>query len=152
MHAEKTELFLREAKFCGRLITADGVRPDPRKLDSILNMHTPSTGAELQQLLTATNWMRTSIPSYAELTAPLHPRMDRVYTAVGNRTKRAVSKFSLASSWGTAHDHAFDKIKNQLAVSFKLAHPKPNHSMCLFTDASDTHWVAVRTQVLHIDW
>eukprot|EP00171_Calliarthron_tuberculosum_P001247 IDg1247t1 len=39
------------------------------------------------------------------------------------------------------------KIKNQLAAATKLSLPKPDYNMCLFTDASDTHWASILTQV-----
>lgn len=147
LHAEKCQFFLKEAKFCGRIISATGVRHDPRKLEAMLNMKNPTTGAELQQLLCATNWMRTSIPSYSELIAPLHDLLEKAYTAVGSRTRKAVRRYNLRSSWGPNHDQAFAKVKKQLAASTELAHPNPDCNMCLFTDASESHWAAILTQV-----
>lgn len=38
LHAKKCELFLREAKFCGRLIDSDGVRHYPRAFETLANM------------------------------------------------------------------------------------------------------------------
>lgn len=55
LDAEKTDLCLRQARFCGRLITSNGFKHDPRELEAILNMSILSTDAELQQLLCATN-------------------------------------------------------------------------------------------------
>ncbi len=55
-------------------------------------------GHELQQLLCATNWMRNSLPAYAESIAPLHNLMEQTYTKAGGRTKQAVRKLSIASS------------------------------------------------------
>lgn len=147
IHAEKTELFLREARFCGRVLSRDGLKFDPRHFESLLQMQSPKMGGDLQQLLCATNWMRTSIPTYAETIAPLHNLMEKVYQNVGSRTKRAVSKISLTSLWGPPHDDAFATIKRQLAAATRLAHPKVGSELCLFTDASDTHWAAVLTQV-----
>ena len=146
VHAEKGSFFGKQATFCGRIINAQGVQYHPRHFESLLAMNKPTTAAELQQLLCATNWMRSSIPSYAETIAPLHILMEKAYSKAGKRTKHAVRKISLANEWGANHDAAFASIKSQLAAKVKLAHPKPDHIMCLFTDASDTHWAAILTQ------
>jgi hypothetical protein len=63
--------FLREANFCGRLISADGTQFDPKGLRTLKQMQTPETGSDLYQVLCAMNWMRVSIPDYAQLMASL---------------------------------------------------------------------------------
>ncbi len=50
--------------------------------------------------------MRTLFPAYAETIAPLHELMEIVYTKAGRRTKKAVRKIPLDSSWGANHDSA----------------------------------------------
>jgi RNase H-like domain found in reverse transcriptase len=40
-------------------------------------------------------------------------------------------------------------VKSSLANSVKLAFPRDERALCLFTDASETHWSAVVTQVPH---
>ena len=147
VHAEKTKFFMREAKFCGRIISAEGVKYHPRQFDSLLNMKRPTMEADLQQFLCATNWMRNSIPEYATRIEPLHKLLETCYKKAGKRTKRALRNLSITSLWGTIHDDTFASIKSQLAAAVKLAHPKPNTALCLFTDASETHWSAILTQV-----
>lgn len=58
-----------------------------------------------------------------------------------------MSKIRVTDSWGCEHDEAFTRIKQNLAASTKLAQSKRDYTMCLFTDASDTHWAAVLTQI-----
>lgn len=147
IHAEKTHFFLRKATFCGRAISSDGIQFEPLHPNALLKMETPRMGNELQQFLCATNWMRTSIPEYAKVIAPLHRLMEDVYKKTKSRTKRSVAKIHLNSLWGEDHDAAFSAIIQQLAVATKLAQPKPDHNLCLFTDASSEHWAAIFTQV-----
>lgn len=147
LHASNCSFFLKQVNFCGRRISADGVTHDPRNFEVITSMKQPRTGAELQQFLCATNWMRPSLPDYSRLIHPLHELMESIYTAAGKRTKKAATKFNLDDQWGVEHTHCFNAIQNQLAASTKLAFPKSTHALCLFTDASDTHWAAVLTQV-----
>jgi RNase H-like domain found in reverse transcriptase/Reverse transcriptase (RNA-dependent DNA polymerase)/Integrase zinc binding domain/Integrase core domain/Aspartyl protease len=148
----KTECFLREATFCGRLISADGVKYDPKGLQTLKDMQTPETGADLYQFISAMNWMRTSIPNFALLMAPLARLMESVHHSAGNkRTKASVKKTSLTSMWTQEHELAFQAVKEQLMSAVTLAHPKESCSTHVFTDASETHWSSITTQVLKED-
>jgi len=148
IHAEKSNFFSKKVQFCGRIISSDGVQFHPRHYESLVSMKKPTMAGELQQLLCATNWMRTSIPNYAVVVEPLHNLMEDAYSkASGKRTKRAIRNISVADNWGAIHDQSFDTIKKQLVAAVKLSHPKSEHDLCLFTDASDTHWSAILTQV-----
>lgn len=148
LHAEKCTLFAREVTFCGRLLSETGIRHNPRNLAALVNMSRPSTGAELQQFLCAANWCRTSIPDYSRRAAPLHDLLEGVYKTAGHRSKARIRKIPLVA-WGTMHDAAFSDIKQQLGNSAELAHVRPEDefALCLFTDASDTHWGSVLTQI-----
>jgi len=110
-------------------------------------MHSSVNGGDLQQFICATNWMRSSIPEYTKVVAPLHNLMESCYAIAKKRTKRAVRNISLTELWGADHDVAFHQVKSSLAQSLKLAHPKDGYVTCLFADASDTHWSSVLTQV-----
>ena len=48
IHAEKSSFFLKEAKFYGKIISADGVRFDPRNMAGIVDMKKPEKANELQ--------------------------------------------------------------------------------------------------------
>ena len=109
-------------------------------------MQKPTFAHELQQVICAANWMRNSIPSYSQRIAPLHDLLESCYKEVGKRSKKALRKLSITTSWGASHDAAFSDIKKQLIASVKLALPKLDQNLCLFTDASDSHW-AILTQV-----
>lgn len=146
VHPKKTTFFTKKAKFCGRILSTEGVQYEPRNFSVLLNMRKPTHADQLQQLLCATNWMRNSIPTYSTTIAPLHKLLEDAYKTAGKRTKKAVRRIRLDSSWGAEHDRSFELIKKQLAASTKLAHPKVDHTMCLFTDASESHWAAILTQ------
>ena len=96
LHAKKCELFLTEAKFCGRIISEKGVRFDSSRLDCLINMRRSINGAEFQQFICATNWMRNAIPEYAKTLHPLHLLMESIYKASGKRSKRSITKLSLS--------------------------------------------------------
>lgn len=147
ININKTQLFSNEAEFCGRIFTENGFRFDDKKVSSLVEMSRPTKGHELQQFLCALNWMRNSIPEYSKITASLNSLLEHVYKQCSSRKKAAVKKLSLHGLWKEEHDVAFKNIKQQLARSTTMAFPKSSCQMCLFTDASDTHWGAVLTQI-----
>lgn len=69
LHAAKCSFFKTEVKCCGKMISADGVRHCPERVQGLVDMQPPQTAGELQQMLCVVNWMRQSIPWYNELTA-----------------------------------------------------------------------------------
>lgn len=108
----------------------------------------PCFGGELLQLLCATNWMRSRITNYTDMISPLHTLMETLYSRTGKRTKKKlISKLQLSELWEGSYDTEFQSIKKFLLQSNKLAYPKRSHTVCLFSDASDTHWASMLTQV-----
>ena len=148
LHVKKCKLFLQEVKWCGRIINGSGIKLDPGRLDTLLNMQTPNNGSELQQFLCAANWMRMAIPQYTKNVAVLSDLLECIYSKANKRTKRAVAKVSLKEAgWNKGHDKAFTRVKKALAEAVRLAHPDHSKAFCLFTDASEQHWSGVLTQL-----
>lgn len=148
LHPAKCILFTTSVRWCGRIISADGIRHDPARLDTLLDMERPSWGGQLQQFLCAMQWLRSSIPQFQDLVAPLHDFLEKVYKHVGKRTKRAVARVSLDQiGWSVARTHAFEACKKAIADRVTLAHRDDTKRLCIYTDASDTHWSGIVTQV-----
>jgi hypothetical protein len=138
LHPHKFSLFAVTARWCGRLLSAAGVKFDPRRIQGLRDMTVPTTGGELQQFTCALNWMRTAIPAFAQLVAPLKGLLEAVYSAAGNRlTKTAAENVLLADvGWGQAHVDVIDACKSALAHAATLVYPSPAKRLCLFTNAS----------------
>jgi Reverse transcriptase (RNA-dependent DNA polymerase) len=49
LHASKCVLFASTMRYCGRLITKDGVRIDPKNMETLQTMQEPQNGADLVQ-------------------------------------------------------------------------------------------------------
>jgi hypothetical protein len=49
--------------------------------------------------------------------------------------------------WGPEHSRCFNAIKAALTDAVRLAHPREDFIICLFTDASKQHWASMLTQV-----
>lgn len=104
----------------------------------------PTTAGELQQFLCASNWIRESVLEYGRIVQPLQHCLDRAL-AGGKRTKRATAGIKI--ELGDVERDSFARLKSAIAHSVELAHPSPTATTCLFTDASDTGWSIIATQV-----
>ncbi|KAH9142236.1 hypothetical protein AeRB84_013675, partial [Aphanomyces euteiches] len=110
----------------------------PETLQALIDMEPPKPGAELQQFLCATNWMRSNIPQYSELVSPLTKLLDIAAKAAHWRKKTALKRVLLSSvGWCDDHVQVFDQVKSTLVKMVPLAHPDPAKMVCLYTDAND---------------
>jgi RNase H-like domain found in reverse transcriptase/Reverse transcriptase (RNA-dependent DNA polymerase) len=148
LHARKCVLFTKTARWCGRLISGNGVKFDPARLQGLLYMPCPTSGADLQQFMCALNWIRSSMPMYNALVSPLSLFLETVYAAAGARTKKAAGNTVLLDlSWYVSHTEAFQRCKGALAAATTLAHPRDEMRLRAFTDASQMFWCAGVTQL-----
>ena len=64
LNPEKCQFGEKEVKFYGNIISSDGVKPDPVKVDVILNMPSPKSKLELASFLGMCNYLSTYIPRF----------------------------------------------------------------------------------------
>jgi hypothetical protein len=100
MHASKCVLFSSTVRYCGRLITKDGVRFDPKNMEALQIMQEPQNRADLVQYVAAINWMRSAIPNYSKRVAPLQEALAKVFEGKSRRTKKTAAAVSLLHLWG----------------------------------------------------
>ncbi|OWZ02136.1 LOW QUALITY PROTEIN: hypothetical protein PHMEG_00026351, partial [Phytophthora megakarya] len=148
LNPKKCSFYLREALWCGRVVSGEGVRHDPARIDALTNLPEPTTGQELQQFICALNWMRTALPAFNKLTAPLMTMMEAVYERAGGRKKTQVRAIKLCDvGWSDAEVACVQQCKSALQHALLLAHPDPEKLLTVYTDASDEHWGAAITQI-----
>jgi hypothetical protein len=58
-------------------------------------MGTPQNGGDLVQYVAALNWMRSSLPLFAEKAAPLQNLLEVVYKEANGQTKKKTTSVSL---------------------------------------------------------
>ena len=148
----KTRLGLRSLKWCGRIVSETGIKFDPEMIQGLMSLTLPRTADELQHLLTASNWLRVSLPQYAEVVSELSNMLKESQKAVGSAKKTKLRKRVL--EWDEAGITAFKNLKDLLSKSVELSHfhYEKDYVLCLFTDASDHFWGIILTQVLRSEW
>src|SRR5690606_3757768 len=68
----KCSLGKSELEILGHLVTSDGIRPLPSKVEAILNYPRPQTVKQLHRYLGNVNFYRRFVSNASTLQAPLH--------------------------------------------------------------------------------
>jgi hypothetical protein len=109
LHASNCVLFETTVRYCGRLITKDGVRFDPKNMEALQTMQEPQNGADLIQYVAAVNRMRRAIPNYSKRVALPQAALAKVFEDKSRSTKKAAAAVSLLHLWGP-EEQAASKI------------------------------------------
>lgn len=67
---DKSEFLKEQTKYLGYIITPDGIKTDPSKVEAIRNLNIPKTKKEIKQFLGTIRCYRKFIPNFAKLTKP----------------------------------------------------------------------------------
>ena len=93
LNPEKCQFGEKEVKFYGNIISSDGVKPDPAKVDVILNMPSPKSKLELASFLGMCNYLSTYIPHLSDITTAL----------------RSLNKKKVDFAWSPTYEKASDR-------------------------------------------
>jgi RNase H-like domain found in reverse transcriptase len=145
--ASKCVLFASTIRNCGRLITKNGVRFDPKNMEALQTMQEPQNGADLVQYVAAVNWMRSAILNYSKRVAPRQAALAKVFEGKSRRTKKAAAAVSLLHLWGPEEQAAFKDLQAAIMDSMTLAFPDPDKRICVLTYASDHFYAGLVTQI-----
>ena len=92
---KKCILWSKKITFLGWRISGNGVSVDLEKTKAISSVPTPKTAGELQQYLAAMQWLKSKMPNYNKVVAPLQEILNACLEGT-RRTKSAASKVSLS--------------------------------------------------------
>jgi hypothetical protein len=147
LHPGKCAFFQTEVVWCGKVISEQGISHCPKRIEGLTQLQPPKTAAELQQFLCAMNWMRSSIPEYNHLVAPLTQLLEQCMKTTKTRKKSQLARVQLADhGWDQDHEGQLVKCKEALVAMVPLAHPREDQVVCVYTDASADFWGAIVTQ------
>ena len=127
---KKCSFTFTELKYLGYIISPDGLRVDPKKIDSVQKVAIPTTKGDLRSFVGLTSYYRRFIYKFAQLIEPL------------TRLLRDIP-FIL----GADQQDAFERLKKRLTSAPLLIYPDWDKMFFLQTDASDYAIAAVLTQL-----
>ena len=106
--------------FFGHIVGADGLQPDPWKIDSILSMDPSSSLADLQSFLGMVQFLSHFIPNLATAAADLW----------------GLTKKTSEFIWGPEHQSAVDRIKQLITAPTALQYFDSAQPLMIQVDAS----------------
>ena len=130
---DKCEFHVRETKYLGLIIGADGIKMDAVKVKAVQEWAVPKTVKDIQSFLGFANFYRRFIKDFSRIVKP----MVRL-----TRTKDP----SVVWDWNQACQDAFDGLKKAFTEAPVLAYFTPGLETILETDASDYVTSAVLSQ------
>ena len=122
---KKCILFQKEVKFLGKIVSAQGIKPNHKSVQKILDWPVPRNMKELQQFLGLANYHRDHIDKFAETAVSL-------YKLTGSKVRQ--SNFQ----WSNEYELAFKTLKQKLTEAPLLVYPNKTDLFILDTDASKT--------------
>ena len=129
-NGDKCKINSRKLHFFGLVFDANGVHPDPARIDDIRSMTKPANADELREFLGIATYMSPLIPKLSANTAMLRDLI----------MKDAVFP------WNSSHDKAFESTKKLICREVMLAYFKPASDNVIQVDASGGVLCAVLMQ------
>jgi hypothetical protein len=110
----------KEVEYLGVIVSAEGVRMDPKKVKGVQDWPKPTTVKQLQSFLGFANFYRRFINGFSGIAGPLHKLL------------RKEKKWS----WDEEHEKAFQKLKTAFVTEPILTYPDPKRPLRIEVDAS----------------
>lgn len=117
---DKCEFLRKEVAYLGHIISNEGVKPNPEKVQAVQNFPIPKSCKDIKSFLGLAGYYRRFIINFSKLMKPL----------------TSLLKKDVPFLWGESQQHAFDTCKEILTTAPILQYPDFSKEFVLTTDAS----------------
>ncbi|KAI3677796.1 hypothetical protein L6452_37066 [Arctium lappa] len=117
----KCEFWLKEVQFLGHVVSKEGIKVDPAKIEAIKGWEVPKTPSELRSFLGLAGYYRKFIQDFSRIVTPL--------TSLTRKNVKFV--------WAEAQKEAFSKLKESLSSAPILSLPNGTEGFVIYSDASN---------------
>lgn len=117
---DKCEFLRKEVAYLGHLITKDGVKPNPTKVDAILNFPQPKDQKDIKSFLGLAGYYRRFIPNFSKISKPLTKLLQK----------------DIPFNFDYDCTSSFENLKKALTTTPILIYPNFDEPFVLTTDAS----------------
>ena len=118
---KKCRFRVTEVDFLGMIVSCDGIKMDPEKVNAILKWPEPTNVKQVHAFLSLSNFYKHFIKDYAIISRPM----------VDLTCKDIVFNF------GNKEKASFEALKAAFTTAPVLQYPNQDHEFCLETDASE---------------
>ena len=136
LQKEKCEVGVPQFTYLGDTISADGLKPDQRKVEAIKKMKRPDTKTELQRFLGMINYLARYIPDLSTRTMPLRKLLDQ----------------NVLWMWSSEQEKTWKELKELVSNEPVLKFYDSNKPIKISTDASRSGLGAVLQQLHGENW
>jgi hypothetical protein len=143
VNALKSHFCTHEIEYLGYILTSEGFKPQPKKVQEILALNPPNNVKGLQHFLSMVQHYRDMWVKRSEMMAPLSDLVGEcgeMKTTRKNKVKKA------PWHWDSIHQIAFDNVKATIIKEVVLAYPDFSKPFEIYTNASAKQLGAVITQ------
>lgn len=131
---DKSEFLKKETEFLGHIVTTEGIKPNPNKIETILKYKIPKTTKEIKSFLGITGYYRKFIKDYSKIAKPM-----TIYLKKGSKINEKDPDYI----------KSFEDLKTLITSDPILIFPDFNKKFILTTDASNYAIGAVLSQEGH---
>ena len=121
INISKCTFAVTQVDYLGHTITQSGIKPQIRKISTVLNLEEPTNVKQLRSFIGLVNYYRDFIPQRSHILTPL----------------TTLTSPKLPFLWSTTCRKAFKRLKMALSASTLLAFPNPRLPFIIEPDASD---------------
>jgi len=118
----KCDFWLEQVAFLGHVVSKDGIKVDPGKVEVVLNWKAPTNVSEIRSFVGLAGYYRRFIQDFSKIAAPLT-----------TLTRKGV-KFV----WSQKCEHAFQELKRRLTSAPVLTLPNGSGGFVIYSVASGT--------------
>ncbi|GFR20273.1 fatty acid synthase [Trichonephila clavata] len=134
LNHKKCRFGQRSLKILGHLVDKNGIRPDPGKVEAVLEFPTPQTVTQVRSFLGICSYYRRFVHNFADIARPLHELL----------------KQDVKFVW-KEHQSAFIRLKSLLTRYPVLGFFKPEAKTLIHTDASGYGIGAILVQIQRME-
>lgn len=121
LQPDKCEFLRREVTYLGHIISEDGVRPNPQKIQAVKEFPIPKTPKNIKQFLGLAGYYRRFIPNFSKTAKPLTDLL----------------KKDVEFLWGKEQTIAFETLRDVLCTQPILQYLDFTRPFIVTTDASN---------------
>ncbi|PFX12349.1 Retrovirus-related Pol polyprotein from transposon 17.6 [Stylophora pistillata] len=136
LYEKKCRTGVTETTFLGHMITAEGIKPDPKKIEAITDTPTPSNKTEVQHFLGMITYLDKFLPHLSDETAPLRQLLEK----------------DVEWHFEEHHHHAVQWLKNLVTSTPILTYYDPNLPLRITADPFKSGLEAVLEQGHQDTW
>jgi len=119
----KVHAFQPQIEYLGHIISREGIKKDPKKVEAILKCKDPVNKKQVRQILGKANYIGKFIANLADITGPM--------------SKVTSSSEKVPFVWGEEQKIALKRLKKAIIQDVMLAFPDSSKPYNITTDASD---------------